>query len=157
MLRLWSILSSSSINASFSHTYLKEHPLPSCTTITRLSLSIFYAFYFSLLTELISKPKHTSNEILIHPQCHSTRQIATITHWIQHWSFLPNFLIIVLCIYDYSSIIGCNVTCFNSLFIYLTLSSLAYIISLCSYGLSRYNKKCHHPQVIIYLSLWSCK
>lgn len=66
-LRLWLILVS-----SYVHIFLKRRLTPLCIPIIGLSLFIIIALCFSLRVILISKPKHTSNEILIYLHCHST-------------------------------------------------------------------------------------
>ena len=47
-----------------------------------------------------------------------------------------------------------NGTCSTILSIYLTLSSLACSMSLCRYGFSICNEKCHHLKAINFLFLW---
>lgn len=103
-----------------------------CIPIIGLSLFIIIALCFSLRIVLISKPKHTSNEILMHLHCHSTPTLhdnytlcltmALLSKNSQLWFYV--FVFIPL-----SQV--ANDKCFNFYLVCLSnSSSLAYSMSL---------------------------
>ena len=76
--------------------------------------------------------QHKATHTYYHPLHTSNTKPTTLT---------PNLLLLFHYVCAHSPITCGNVTHFNSLFIY-NFFSLAYSLSLCSYGLSRCNKKC---------------